>query len=75
MKTITKTYEVYNFNELDKEVQESVLNFKLNSECCNWTMSNKGFPKFEELKILMIYCKKQVKKLSYFKNGNLAIIS
>ena len=75
MKTITKKYKIYNFNELDKKVQKIILDFQLRSHYSNWFMENRKIPSSKEIIALSKYVKKEAKKLYYFKNGRIAYIS
>ena len=74
MKTINKTYEIYSFDELDKEVQESLLNFQFNGECQNWFRGNGKFPSSKEAQALLKHVAKRIEQGDYFKNGDFVVI-
>ncbi len=73
MQKITKTYEIYEFDELSKEKQESIKKFNFDSFCRNRIVGGKKLDtKF--MKALVKYVDKEVRKLPYFKNGEIASI-
>lgn len=75
MKTITKKYKIYKFHELSKKRQNELIEFRLRSDCHNHMMANSGkMPSLKFLKALYPYEKKELKKFSFFKNGNYAFI-
>jgi len=74
MKTIKRTYKIYRFNELTEKIQDVIINFNVQCECRNWLMGKGKMPTLKELIALKKYVKKEVVKLSYFKNGDIAFI-
>ncbi len=74
MKTITKKYNIYNFNELDKKVQKIILDFQLRSYCSNLYMEKGKMPSSKDIIALSKYVKQEARKFTYFKNGKMAFI-
>ena len=74
MKTITKKYKVYQFYELSKKIQDSLIDFNIRATCANQMMYLGKMPNMKFIKALIPYEKKQLKKCAFFKNGDYAII-
>ncbi len=74
MKTITKKYKVYKFNELSKEIQDELIDFNVKATCSNQFMYTGKMPNMKFIKALIPFEKKELKKYVFFKNGDYAII-
>lgn len=72
MKTVTRTFTLYRFDELDTKIQESVLDFKLRTTL---SANPNLLPNLSKnLPAIVEYVKKGLNGLFYFKNGNIANI-
>lgn len=74
MKTITKKYKVYQFYELSKKIQDSLIDFNVRATCANRMMYSGKMPNMKFIKALIPYEKKELKKCTFFKDGDYAII-
>ena len=73
MEKITKTYEIFEYKELTKEIKKSVKDFLTSSLMRNQIMSG-GRTDEKFLKALVKYVDKEVRLVGYFKNGEIASI-
>ena len=75
MQTITKKYKIYKFHELSKKRQKELIEFRVRSDCHNYMIGNSGkMPSLKFLKACYPYERKELKKCTFFKNGDYAFI-